>query len=120
MSSAKYTTKLVADTSQHDKALGKSKQQVYNYQKGVEQSKKEFEQFTGKIKNGAVGALSKFAVGVGATTLPSSAVNEIAPLIVIMLAAVQAEPLLSTNSLIPSGATTSTPIFNFGKIYTPP
>lgn len=63
---AKYTTQLVADTSQHDKALGKSKQQVYNYQKGVEKSKQELDKFTSKIQGGAVSALSKFAVGVGA------------------------------------------------------
>lgn len=63
---AKYTTQLVADTSQHDKALGKSKQQVYNYQKGVEKSKQELDKFTSKIQGGAVSALSKFAVGIGA------------------------------------------------------
>lgn len=66
MSSANYTVKLTADTSQHDKALGKSKQQVYNYQKGVEKSKQELDKFTSKVQGGAVSALSKFAVGIGA------------------------------------------------------
>ena len=70
MSSAKYTTKLVADTSQHDKAIGKSKQQVYNYHKGIEN-------FTGKVKNGAVSALSKFAVGVGAGVTALEALDKI-------------------------------------------
>lgn len=71
MSAAKYTAKLTADTSQHDRALGKSKQQVYNYQRGVEKSKQQVQQFTNTVKNGAVGALTKFGsvVGVGMTAI---------------------------------------------------
>lgn len=74
---AKYTAKLVADTSQHDAALGKSKQQVYNYQKGVEKSRKELDNFTGKIKGGAVSALSTFAVGIGAAVGVMETFNKI-------------------------------------------
>ena len=55
-----YKTRLTADTSQHDAALKKSAQQVYQYKKRTEETK----QTIGKL----VGSVGKFAAGLGIAT----------------------------------------------------
>lgn len=55
-----YSTKLTADTSQHDKALKKSANEIYKYSKSVDNAKKSLGTMAKKF--GAIGA----AIGVSA------------------------------------------------------
>lgn len=50
MASAVYQTKLTADTSQHDQALGKSAKQVYNYKKSCDEADKGVSKMFGSVK----------------------------------------------------------------------
>ena len=50
MASAVYQTKLTADTTQHDQALGKSAKQVYNYKKSCDEADKGVSKMFGGIK----------------------------------------------------------------------
>lgn len=57
MAGAIYQTKLTADTSQHDQALGRSANQVYNYKKKCEETDKGVGKLLGKFSK-FVGVLS--------------------------------------------------------------
>lgn len=50
MAGAVYQTKLTADTSQHDQALGKSAKQVYNYKKNCDDTDKSIGKMFGGFK----------------------------------------------------------------------
>lgn len=50
MASAVYQTKLTADTTQHDQALGKSAKQVYNYKKSCDEADKGVGKMLGGVK----------------------------------------------------------------------
>lgn len=50
MPSAVYQTKLTADTTQHDQALGRSAKQVYNYKKGCDEADKGVNKMLGGFK----------------------------------------------------------------------
>lgn len=68
MAGAIYQTKLTADTSQHDQALGRSANQVYNYKTKVEKADKQL--------GGMISSFKKYASVIGAAKIAYDTFNK--------------------------------------------
>lgn len=64
----KYTTKLTADTTQHDGALNNSANQIYKYKKRVEEANNSGYNFNDRISK-IKGNLGKFSIVIGAASV---------------------------------------------------
>jgi len=64
MAGSVYQTKLTADTTQHDQALGRSAKQVYNYKKEVDKADAGVDKL-GKTFSKFAGALSLVTIATG-------------------------------------------------------
>lgn len=64
MAGSVYQTKLTADTTQHDQALGRSAKQVYNYKKEVDKANADVDKL-GKSFSKLAGALGLTTIAVG-------------------------------------------------------